>query len=130
MAALLSGADIQALKAYVQVLICSFFTYVSACSAFLPHRGFESILQDGGHSALPCSPVPPSFLITACFISQQLRQVSDTLTAAQAPGNHGQNQAESTVRLHVTHSNLRAEFMELRLDLHVRPMSAVKSACL
>lgn len=37
----------------------------------------------------------------------------------QAPGNHGQNQAESTVRLHVTHSNLKAEFIELRLDLHV-----------
>jgi tubulin-folding cofactor B len=36
-----------------------------------------------------------------------------------APGNLGQNQADSTVRLHVTHSNLKAEFMELRLDLHV-----------
>ena len=36
-----------------------------------------------------------------------------------APGNFGQNQAESTVRLHVTHSNLKAEFIELRLDLHV-----------
>ena len=56
--------------------------------------------------------------------------MSDVLTAAQAPGNHGQNQAESTVRMHVTHSNLKAEFMELRLDLHVRPMTAVKSACL
>ena len=31
-----------------------------------------------------------------------------------------QSQAESTVRLHVTHSNLRAQFMEIRLDLHVR----------
>ncbi len=37
-----------------------------------------------------------------------------------APGNFGQNQAESTVRLHVTHSNLKAEFMELRMDLYVR----------
>lgn len=37
-----------------------------------------------------------------------------------APGNFGQNQADSTVRLHVTHSNLKAEFMELRMDLHVR----------
>jgi len=36
-----------------------------------------------------------------------------------APGNFGQNQAQSTVRLHVTHSNLKAEFIELRLDLHV-----------
>ncbi|KAK9843543.1 hypothetical protein WJX81_008120 [Elliptochloris bilobata] len=44
----------------------------------------------------------------------------------QAPGNHGQNQAESTVRLHVTHSNLKAEFMELRLDLHMT-VEAVKA---
>ncbi len=36
------------------------------------------------------------------------------------PGNFGQNQAETTVRLHVTHSNLKAEFIELRMDLHVR----------
>ena len=32
-----------------------------------------------------------------------------------------QNQAESTVRLMVTHSNLKANFMEIRLDLHVSP---------
>ena len=30
-----------------------------------------------------------------------------------------QSQAESTVRLHVSHSNLKAKFMELRLDRHV-----------
>lgn len=30
-----------------------------------------------------------------------------------------QNQAESTVRLVVTHSNLRASFMDIRLDMHV-----------
>ena len=30
-----------------------------------------------------------------------------------------QNQAESTVRLMVTHSNLKANFMEIRLDMHV-----------
>lgn len=30
-----------------------------------------------------------------------------------------QNQAESTVRLLVTHSNLQASFMEIRLDKHV-----------
>lgn len=35
-----------------------------------------------------------------------------------APG--GQNQADSTVRLLVTHSNLKAKFMEIRLDMHVR----------
>ena len=31
-----------------------------------------------------------------------------------------QNQAASTVRLHVTHSNLKATFVEVRLDRHVR----------
>eukprot|EP00736_Rhodelphis_marinus_P010270 Rmarinus@m.6239 len=36
-----------------------------------------------------------------------------------------QNQAESTVRLHVTHSNLKAEFMDLRLDRHMK-ISTVK----
>lgn len=30
-----------------------------------------------------------------------------------------QNQAETTVRLVVTHSNLKASFMDIRLDLHV-----------
>ena len=34
-------------------------------------------------------------------------------------GPSSQNQAESTVRMQVTHSNLKAQFMELRLDLHV-----------
>lgn len=37
-----------------------------------------------------------------------------------APGNFGANQADTTVLLHVTHSNLKAEFMEIRLDKHVR----------
>lgn len=37
-----------------------------------------------------------------------------------APGKFGANQADSTVLLHVTHSNLRAEFMEIRFDKHVR----------
>lgn len=35
-----------------------------------------------------------------------------------APGS--QQQAASTVRLLVTHSNLKARFMEIRLDKHVR----------
>jgi len=30
-----------------------------------------------------------------------------------------QNPSESTVRLLVTHSNLKAKFMEIRLDMHV-----------
>lgn len=32
-----------------------------------------------------------------------------------------QNQAASTVRLHVAHSNLKATFVEVRLDRHVGP---------
>jgi tubulin-specific chaperone B len=36
-----------------------------------------------------------------------------------APGNCGAHQTESTVLLHVTHSNLKAEFLEIRLDKHV-----------
>ena len=48
------------------------------------------------------------------------RDVDALKEYVSAPGNFGQNQAESTVRLHVTHSNLKAEFIELRLDLHVR----------
>ena len=36
-----------------------------------------------------------------------------------------QNQAETTVRLVVTHSNLQAKFMDIRLDLHVRNMRVV-----
>jgi hypothetical protein len=32
-----------------------------------------------------------------------------------------QRQAQSTVRLHVTHSNLKAKFIEVRLDQHVSP---------
>ena len=35
-------------------------------------------------------------------------------------GPTSQNQSETTVRLVVTHSNLNAKFMEIRLDLHVR----------
>jgi len=31
-----------------------------------------------------------------------------------------QRQAHSTVRLNVSHSNLKAKFIEVRLDLHVR----------
>lgn len=34
-------------------------------------------------------------------------------------GPSSQNQAETTVRLQVTHSNLKAHFMEIRLDLQV-----------
>ncbi len=51
------------------------------------------------------------------FLSR--RDIEALKEYVSAPGNFGQNQAESTVRLHVTHSNLKAEFIELRLDLHV-----------
>ena len=33
-----------------------------------------------------------------------------------------QNQSASTVRLMVTHSNLKARFLEIRLDMHVRSL--------
>ena len=36
-----------------------------------------------------------------------------------APGAGGQNQADSTVRLSVSHSNLKIQFLEIRLDKHV-----------
>lgn len=55
--------------------------------------------------------------MAAAMLSRQDIQALKDYVAA--PGNFGQNQAESTVRLHVTHSNLKAEFIELRLDLHV-----------
>jgi tubulin-folding cofactor B len=44
-----------------------------------------------------------------------------------APGNFGANQAESTVLIHITHSNLKAEFIEIRLDKHVRIWLVVSS---
>ena len=37
------------------------------------------------------------------------------------PDGGMQNRDASTVLLHVSHSNLAARFMEIRLDLHVRP---------
>ena len=46
-----------------------------------------------------------------------VQQLKDYVAANDAGG---QKQAESTVRLHVTHSNLKAKFIEIRLDLHVR----------
>lgn len=40
------------------------------------------------------------------------------------------NKAETTVLLNVTHSNLKAMFMELRFDLHVRfSVHCVQSNC-
>ena len=41
-----------------------------------------------------------------------------------APGSNGQNQADSTVRLGVSHSNLKIQFLEIRLDKHVSPGTA------
>jgi tubulin-folding cofactor B len=38
----------------------------------------------------------------------------------------GQQRAETTVLLHVTHSNLQAKFYELRLDMHVSSGKAVQ----
>lgn len=49
--------------------------------------------------------------------NSELEQLKAYVTA---PGKLGANQADSTVLLHVTHSNLKAEFMEIRFDKHVR----------
>lgn len=48
------------------------------------------------------------------MLNSDLRTLREYVTA---PGS--QNQADDTVRLLVTHSNLKAKFMEIRLDLHV-----------
>lgn len=50
-----------------------------------------------------------------------MQALRDYVTAPQT----SLNQAESTVRLNVTHSNLQAKFMEIRLDLHMT-VEAVK----
>ncbi len=46
--------------------------------------------------------------------------LQEALRAYVLADTGAQNQAESTVRLVVTHSNLQASFMDIRLDLHVR----------
>lgn len=45
-----------------------------------------------------------------------LQALRDYVTA---PSTGSQQQADSTVVLHVTHCNLRLQMMELRFDLHV-----------
>jgi hypothetical protein len=49
-----------------------------------------------------------------------------------APGNSGANRADSTVLLHVTHSNLKAKFLEIRFDLSVSATDylALNASCL
>lgn len=56
---------------------------------------------------------PTHFLVRMSVPQEALRAYVLADTGAQ-------NQAESTVRLVVTHSNLQASFMDIRLDLHVR----------
>jgi tubulin-specific chaperone B len=46
--------------------------------------------------------------------------MADLRAYVTGPDGGGLNQSETTVLLHVTHSNLKAKFAELRLDLHVR----------
>mmetsp|Transcript_8717 Transcript_8717/g.18554 ORF Transcript_8717/g.18554 Transcript_8717/m.18554 type:complete len:285 (+) Transcript_8717:226-1080(+) len=58
---------------------------------------------------------------SAPFISKE--DVAALRDYVMGPGS--QNQAESTVLLHVTHSNLQARFFEIRLDLHMT-VEAVK----
>lgn len=52
-----------------------------------------------------------------------IQQLKDYVAGADAGG---QRQAESTVRIHVTHSNLKAKFVEIRLDMHMS-VASVKS---
>ncbi len=55
-----------------------------------------------------------------------IQQLKDYVSASDGGM---QRQAESTVRLNVSHSNLKAKFMEIRLDLHVcsEPLSSPPS---
>ena len=55
-------------------------------------------------------------MAAAMLTREDIQALKDYVSA---PGSFGQNQAETTVRLHVTHSNLKAKFIELRMDLHV-----------
>lgn len=54
--------------------------------------------------------------LTMALASDDLRALRDYVTA----GSNMQAQSESTVLLAVTHSNLKARFMEIRFDRHVR----------
>merc|ERR1711988_1951109 len=57
--------------------------------------------------------------------SNEVVNIAGTQVAANAAmreyvmGEMGTSQAESTVRIHVSHQNLKAKFMELRLDKHM-----------
>lgn len=54
-------------------------------------------------------------MASARLLPPDMQMLRDYVTARSG----AQNQAESTVRLQVTHSNLQATFMEIRLDRHV-----------
>ena len=77
--------------------------------AFLAHPAKGST---DSAASLPRPEIEPASLRAADMEMEALRAY------VTAPGT-SQNQADSTVRLHVTHSNLRLEFMELRLDKYV-----------
>lgn len=48
-----------------------------------------------------------------------IHTMADLKSYVTGPDAGGLNQGETTVLLHVTHSNLKARFPEIRLDLHV-----------
>lgn len=52
---------------------------------------------------------------------QQLREY------VAAPASGMQNKSDSTVLLNISHSNLSSHFMEIRLDLHVKPSTCSRS---
>jgi tubulin-specific chaperone B len=47
----------------------------------------------------------------------------------QGPDSGMQNRDAATVLLHVSHSNLAARFMEIRVDMHVRQCIVIVLAC-
>jgi hypothetical protein len=66
--------------------------------------------------------VSESILWEACNVVLTMAQTDIAALRAYvtAEGNSGAHQADSTVLLHVTHSNLQAQFIEIRFDLSVR----------
>ncbi|GAB4819103.1 hypothetical protein N2152v2_006149 [Parachlorella kessleri] len=62
--------------------------------------------------------------MAAALRNSDLRALREYVTA---PGS--QNQSDSTVRLLVTHSNLKAKFLEIRLDMHMHIDSVKQKLC-
>ena len=79
----------------------------------IPHLRCRPRLPDALPDAGAPAPLPRPRTTAALLPQEALRDYVLADSGAQ-------NQAESTVRLVVTHSNLKASFMDIRLDMHVR----------